>query len=49
MTHNPADDFDGPWYPPEHPNRPFVLYRLTEADWWKRTYGPEPGADRQRR
>jgi ribosomal-protein-alanine N-acetyltransferase len=49
MTHNPADDFDGPWYPPEHPNRPFVLYRLTEADWRKRTFGPEPGADCQRR
>jgi RimJ/RimL family protein N-acetyltransferase len=33
MTHNPADDFDGPWYPAGHPNRRFVLYRLTEADW----------------
>jgi ribosomal-protein-alanine N-acetyltransferase len=48
MTHTPADDFDGPWYPPEHPNRPFVLYRLTGADWRKRTYGPQPGADCQR-
>jgi RimJ/RimL family protein N-acetyltransferase len=37
MTHNPADDFDGPWYPAGHPNRRFVLYRLTEADWrWRR-------------
>jgi RimJ/RimL family protein N-acetyltransferase len=33
MTHNPADDFDGPWYPAGHPNRRFVLYRLTEAGW----------------
>jgi RimJ/RimL family protein N-acetyltransferase len=33
MTRNPADDFDVPWYPPGHPNRRFVLYRLTEAAW----------------
>lgn len=33
MTHDPADDFDGPWYPVGHPNRRFVLYRLTAADW----------------
>jgi ribosomal-protein-alanine N-acetyltransferase len=33
MTHSPADDFDGPWYPPGHPNWRFVLYRLTRADW----------------
>jgi ribosomal-protein-alanine N-acetyltransferase len=33
MTHDPADDFDGPWYPAGHPNRRFVLYRLTAADW----------------
>ena len=33
MTHNPADDFEGPWYPAGHPNRRFVLYRLTAADW----------------
>jgi RimJ/RimL family protein N-acetyltransferase len=33
MRHDPASDFDGPWYPPEHANRRFVLYRLTAADW----------------
>lgn len=33
MAHNPVDDFDGPWYPLGHPNRRFVLYRLTKAGW----------------
>lgn len=33
MQHDPADDFDGPWYPPEHENRRFVLYRMTASDW----------------
>ena len=33
MTHDSADDFDGPWYPAGHPNSRFVLYRLTQADW----------------
>lgn len=33
MTHDPADDFDGPWYPPGHPHRRFVLYRLSSSDW----------------
>jgi RimJ/RimL family protein N-acetyltransferase len=33
MTHNARDDFDGPWYPPGHPRRRFVLYRLRAADW----------------
>jgi ribosomal-protein-alanine N-acetyltransferase len=33
MTHDPTDDFDGPWHPAGHPNRRFVLYRLTEGDW----------------
>lgn len=36
MTHHPDDDFDGPWYPPGHPNRRFVLYRMTAANWMKR-------------
>jgi RimJ/RimL family protein N-acetyltransferase len=36
MTHNPADDFDGPWYRPGHPYRRFVLYRLLAADWRRR-------------
>jgi RimJ/RimL family protein N-acetyltransferase len=36
MTHNPADDFDAPWYPPGHPNRRFVVYRLTAVDWRRR-------------
>jgi ribosomal-protein-alanine N-acetyltransferase len=43
MTHDSADDFDGPWYSPGHPNRRFVLYRLTEADWRKRNAGPPVG------
>lgn len=33
MTHDPADDFDGPWYPVGHPSRRFVLYRVTEPQW----------------
>ena len=33
MTHDPADDFDGPWYPQDHPNRRFVLYRLAASAW----------------
>lgn len=36
MTHEPADDFDAPWYPPGHPNRRFVLYRLTRGAWLAR-------------
>lgn len=37
MTHNPDDDFDGPWYPPSHPYRRFVLYRITASNWRSRT------------
>jgi RimJ/RimL family protein N-acetyltransferase len=33
MTHDPADDFDGPWYPVGHPLRPFVLYRMRATAW----------------
>lgn len=33
MTHNPVDDFDGPWYRPGNPRRRFVLYRLQASDW----------------
>jgi ribosomal-protein-alanine N-acetyltransferase len=29
MTHDPADDFDHPGLPEDHPMRPHVLYRLT--------------------
>jgi ribosomal-protein-alanine N-acetyltransferase len=36
MSHNPSDDFDGPWYPEGHPFRRFVLYRITAADWHRR-------------
>ncbi len=36
MTHDPADDFDGPWYADGHPNRRFVLYRLQAAAWTAR-------------
>jgi ribosomal-protein-alanine N-acetyltransferase len=49
MTHNPVDDFDGPWYPPAHPNRRFVLYRLAEADWQaRRASVQEDSAERRR-
>ena len=33
MTHDPADDFDAPWYPVGHPRRRFVLHRTTTHDW----------------
>jgi RimJ/RimL family protein N-acetyltransferase len=33
LRHNTDDDFDAPWYPPGHPLRRFVLYRMTAADW----------------
>jgi ribosomal-protein-alanine N-acetyltransferase len=33
MSHDPADDFDGPWYPVGHPRRRFVLYRINEPEW----------------
>jgi RimJ/RimL family protein N-acetyltransferase len=41
MTHDPADDFDAPWYQPENPRRRFVLYRLKVTDW--RGHGPGYG------
>jgi ribosomal-protein-alanine N-acetyltransferase len=33
MAHDPADDFDGPWYPVGHPRRRFVLHRINEPEW----------------
>jgi ribosomal-protein-alanine N-acetyltransferase len=47
MTHDPADDFDGPWYPVGHPRRRFVLYRINESEWRsqqasKTEYQPSP-------
>ena len=33
MSHDPGDDFDGPWYPEGHPRRRFVLYRMQASDW----------------
>jgi RimJ/RimL family protein N-acetyltransferase len=33
MSHDPVDDFDGPWYPEGHPLRRFVLYRMDAARW----------------
>ncbi|MDE3085606.1 MAG: GNAT family N-acetyltransferase [Acidobacteriota bacterium] len=36
MTHDPVDDFDGPWYRPGHPRRRFVLYRLPRPAWESR-------------
>jgi ribosomal-protein-alanine N-acetyltransferase len=39
MTHDPADDFDGPWYPPSHPDRRLVLYRMNPTDRVRRLNG----------
>jgi ribosomal-protein-alanine N-acetyltransferase len=36
MTHDPVDDFDGPWYAEGHPHRRFVLYRVRAAAWRSR-------------
>jgi ribosomal-protein-alanine N-acetyltransferase len=33
MTHDPSDDFDGPWYPVGHPLRRFALYRVNGKQW----------------
>jgi len=33
MTHNPADDFDHPRLPQDHPLRRHVLYRLHRSGW----------------
>jgi RimJ/RimL family protein N-acetyltransferase len=33
FRHDPADDFDHPRLPPDHPFRRHVLYRLLRADW----------------
>jgi RimJ/RimL family protein N-acetyltransferase len=33
MTHDPDDDFDGPWYEEGHPRRRFVLYRMPVERW----------------
>lgn len=40
MTHDPADDFDGPWYPVGHPRGRFVLYRIDEPSWRRHTARP---------
>lgn len=37
MTHNPLDDFDHPFLPPEHPLQRHVLYRLERSAWGKET------------
>ena len=34
MNRDPADDFDHPWMPEEHPLRRHVLYRLRREEWW---------------
>jgi RimJ/RimL family protein N-acetyltransferase len=34
MTHEPADDFDAPWYDEGHPFRRFVLYRMKATNWF---------------
>ncbi len=31
MTHGPADDFEHPLLPPDHPQRPHVLYRVARS------------------
>ena len=33
MTHDPTDDFEGPWYSVGHPHRPYVLYRIKATKW----------------
>jgi RimJ/RimL family protein N-acetyltransferase len=33
MTHDPADDFDHPRLPKDHPMARHVLYRLNRSDW----------------
>ena len=33
MTHDPADDFEHTQFPPGHPIRPHVLYRLSRRRW----------------
>jgi len=43
MTHDPEDDFDGPWYEVGHPRRRFVLYRMKASDW---RHGAMPGNPR---
>jgi RimJ/RimL family protein N-acetyltransferase len=46
MEHTSDDDFDGPWYPPRHPFRRFVLSRMTAAEWpARRPTGPRPSGD----
>lgn len=40
MTHDPADDFDGPWFSEGHPLRRFVLYRMSERLWRRRAHVP---------
>jgi RimJ/RimL family protein N-acetyltransferase len=40
MSYDPADDFGHPSFPPGHPLRPFVLYRISEERW--RTIRAEP-------
>jgi len=40
LTHDPADDFDHPRLPPDHPMRRHVLYRLRRSG---DLYGPPQG------
>lgn len=42
MTHDPADDFDHPRLPDDHPLRPHVLYRLTRGQWEAGQKAPVP-------
>ena len=37
MTHDPNDDFHGPWYEEGHPRRRFVLYRMSQTRWRAQT------------
>lgn len=36
MTHDPIDDFDGPWFDEGDPRRRFVLYRINRQRWTRR-------------
>ncbi len=35
LSRDPADDFNHPTLPPDHPIYPHVLYRISKADWKK--------------
>jgi RimJ/RimL family protein N-acetyltransferase len=49
MTHDPADDFDHPRFPPGHRIRRHVLYRVRREEWLRRADpGEAPRSTRNR-